>query len=230
MRTLLCVAFAAIVSLSAVPANANALNSWRISCSVDRGAISHTRDVWSFRTSANNCPGGVFHQRAEISTDSVSPSTKGAYLFSAHVAMNSRSNEKYDIFQIHDGRLGCSPPLKVNVLPNGQLKLVSDIKTGPGESCIRGQLSNQTTQGRIRRDGTEQKLEVLVEFDGNGGFKATIWLDGAMQVSGRYDPAKQPGAYRSKKFFFKHGVYSQHMFDYVMTSRGMSVRKVKVRN
>lgn len=216
--------------LIALPATAAPLNQWRISCSVDPGAITHKRDLWTFRTSKNHCPGGIYHQRAEISTDHVAPNIKGAFLFTTHLAMTSRSREKFGVFQIHDGRLGCSPPLKVDVLESGHLRLTSDLKTGPGESCVRGQLSNRTTRGRLRRDGTEQKLDILIEFDGKGGFKATIWLDNVLQVSGKYDPANQPGAYRSKKFYFKHGVYSQHMFGYVMTSRGMSVRKVQVKD
>jgi hypothetical protein len=47
------------------------------------------------------------------------------------------------------------------------------------------------------------------------------------QISGRYDPSKQPVAFKSKKLYLKHGVYSQRVFDYVMTSREMTVRKVK---
>ena len=45
--------------------------------------------------------------------------------------------EKFDIFQIHDGRDGCAPPLKVNIQPNGVLRLYADYKTGPGEQCVK---------------------------------------------------------------------------------------------
>jgi hypothetical protein len=107
------------------------------------------------------------------------------------------------------------------------MSLTSDIKTGPGESCIRGALNNKMSKARLRRDGTEQRLGVLVEFDGNGGFKATLMLDGAAQVSGYYDPSKQPREFQAKRFYFKHGVYSQRMFNYEMSSRGMRVRRVQ---
>lgn len=118
----------------------------------------------------------------------------------------------------------------VYVWPDGRLSLTSDIKTGKGESCIRGALNGKNSRDRILRDGTEQKLSVLVEFDGVGGFKATVSINDKAQISGHYDPSKQPAEFRSKKFYFKHGVYSQHVFDYVMTSRGMKVSRVKLAN
>lgn len=209
-------------------ADATPLNSWKISCGVDQGAITRKGKDWTFRTSSNHCDGGIFKQRAEISTGKVSPSHKGAYLFSATIAMTSATAAKWDVFQIHDARDGCAPPLKLTVLRSGRMELTSDIKTGPGESCIRGFLTQSRSHGRIARDGREQKLEVLVEFDGAGGFLATVWLDGEIQLSGQYQAPSIPGAFRSKYFYFKHGCYSQHSFDYELVSRGMKVKKVRV--
>lgn len=215
--------------VTVAPASATPLNSWRVSCGADPGAITQQGNVRTFRTSTNHCPGGIFVQRAEIQTDSVSPSHKGAYLFESVVAMSTRSTEKFGVFQIHDGRLGCAPPLVVYVEPSGRMSLTSDIKTGPGESCVRGALNAQVSQGRLHRDGREQTLRVLVEFDGQGGFVASLFLDGILQISGQYDSTRQPAAYRAQKFYFKHGVYSQRMFDYAMTSRDMAVRRVRVK-
>lgn len=204
--------------------DATPLNRWKISCGVDRGSITQKGSTRTFKTSKNKCPGGIFKQRAEIYSGNVRPDIKGAYLFSATVSMKTVRDEKYDIFQVHDGRRGCAPPLKVEVLRNGQLKLVSDIKTGPGESCIRGTLTNKISKAKISRDGRDHKLEVLIDFNGKGGFGVIVWIDGKRQVSGQYSP-KENSKFRPKKYYFKHGVYSQHMFDYVFVSKNMRVRR-----
>lgn len=220
----------ALAGMNVSPASATPLNQWNVSCGADKGAITKKGGVWTFRTSTNHCPGGMFSQRAEISTKHVKPTIKGAYLFETHVAMTTGSTQKFDIFQIHDSRHGCAPPLKVDIRADGRIELISDVKTGPGESCIRGKLSNQVSRDRLRRDGTEQNLKILIEFDGKGGFKTTVWLDGVQQISGWYHPSDRSDAWRPEKFYFKHGVYSQHMFDYVLTSRDMKVRKVRLAN
>jgi hypothetical protein len=211
------------------PVEATPLNRWQVSCGADAGSIRKEGKARIFRTSTNHCPGGIFTQRAEIYTDRVAPTTKGAYLFTAHLAMTSPVAEKYDIFQMHDGRRGCAPPLKLTVLKSGRMELTSDLKTGPGESCQRGWLDRGPTPARFRRDGTEQKLEVLVNFDGRGGFAATVWLDGPVQLQGAYKVPEDPKFFRSDFFYFKHGVYSERMFRYEMRSRDMQVRKVRLK-
>lgn len=213
-----------------MPSGAFPLNTWEVSCGADSGAIQKKRDVRTFRTSRNHCKGGIFKQRAEIESEKITPTTKGAYLFETHVAITTSANQQFTIFQVHDGRLGCAPPLSMDVTPNGRLLLKSDIKIGEGERCIRGALNEKLSRGTIRRDGTEQKLAVMVDFDGVGGFAVHVWIDDVAQFSGRYDPSKQPDAFKSKRFYFKHGVYSQRMFDFVMTSRAMNVSKVKAAN
>ena len=87
-------------------------------------------------------------------------------------------------------------------------------------------MSAIVSSGKIRRDGTEQELKILVGFDGKGGFVATVWIDGMVQTSGRYVRPAISGVYRSKYFYFKHGVYSPNSFSYKMVSRGMKVSKV----
>jgi hypothetical protein len=137
------VCVSALVALMLVPvqAYANPLNQWQISCRVDNGAITKRGGVRTFRTGRNHCPGGIFSQRSEIYTDSIPPTRKGAFLFETYVAMSTNATEQFTIFQLHDGRLGCAPPLSIDVKPDGRLLLKSDIKTGEGESCIRGSLS-----------------------------------------------------------------------------------------
>lgn len=212
----------------ASPVQANKLNEWSISCSVDEGAITRKGKVWRFSTSANRCPGGSWKQRAELSTRHEKPNLKGAYLFTSHVAVTSRQPTRFDIFQIHDGRRSCAPPLKVTVLRSGQLELWSDVEFKNG-SCIYGKLTKRPSSGRMRFDGTEHELKILLNFDGKGGFDTTVWLDGKVEATGRYDQPTQANTFHSTKFYFKHGAYSQKMFNYVLTSRGMKVKKVRVK-
>lgn len=216
------------VLAQAVPAQALSLNQWSISCSVDKGAIKRRADVWTFRTSTNKCSNGSWKQRAEIRSQKIAPTHKGAYLFRTTVAMTTRNRGKFDIFQIHDGRSGCAPPLKLTVHGSGQIELVSEINKNGGKRCIRTRLSSRISRGRLKRDGTEQELKVLVEFDGRGGFVVTVWIDGVVQTSGTYKSPTNKGAYKSRYFYFKHGVYSPKIFTYEMTSRGMKVAKVRV--
>lgn len=209
-------------------AAATPLDRWKISCSVDKGAITKKRGIYTFKTSNNRCPGGTFNQRAEINSEKVPPTTRGAYLFKTTVAMMSRSNEQFDIFQIHDGRDGCAPPLKVQVGPNGTIRLQSAVKLGPGENCKPEDRTTGRSDIKLGRNGTQQDLRVLIQFDGKGGFSTHVWLDDRLAVKGNYTPSTIPTAFRSKHFYFKHGVYSKNMFEYQMTSSDMNVRKVKI--
>ena len=118
-------------------------------------------------------------------------------------------------------------PLKFTVLSSGRMVMVSWISRNGGKKCIRQNLSSDVSRRKIKRDGTEHELEVLVRFDGKGGFAVTVWIDGAKQISGRYKKPKMSGAFRSKYFYFKHGVYSPSTFSYKMVSRGMQVSKVR---
>lgn len=224
--------FAAVVAfllgLAGAPAHANPLNQWKISCGVDAGAIKRHRNTWTFTESKNKCVGGVYGQRAEIASKKIPLSHKGSYLFRSTVSMTTNASNRFSLWQVHDSRLGCGPPFQVYVEPSGQLTVGSDIKTGPGESCIRRTLGNGPSKGRILRDGTKHDFQVLVEFDGKGNFDATIWLDGEVQVQGRYEA--QNDKYRSEHFYFKHGVYSQLMFDYELISENLTVTKVRVGN
>lgn len=228
MQSINLAAFAALILVSSVGSGyANPLNRWEVSCGADAGAITRSGRTWTFTESANFCDGGLFAQRAEISTDPISLSHKGAYLFKSTISITTSANNRFSLWQVHDSRLGCAPPFQVYVEANGQLVATSDIKTGPGESCIRGTIG-QPSKKRIRRDGTKHDLQVLIEFDGEGSFKATLWLDGEVQIQGQYKA--QGDQYRSKHFYFKHGIYSREMFDFEMVSENVSVKKVKVSN
>lgn len=224
-------AFSAIIlalSLSiklSEPALASPLNKWSTSCGADSGAIDRDGRTWSFGPSKNYCD-NFFAQRTEISTEPVSPTHAGSYLFTTTVSFRNDEPEEFSIFSIHDAREGCAPPFQLYVKPDGRLWPVSDIKTGPGESCIRGYIGNGLSKGKLNRDGTPQELKILVTFDGIGAFDITVWVDNQVQVQGRY--SGQDGAYRSKKFYFKHGVYAQNKFNFELVSQGMTVKRVRI--
>lgn len=209
------------------PSLATPLNQWSVSCGVDNGAIVKKGKTRIFTTSSNHCGGGMFAQRAEISSKKVSRNHKGAYLFSTTVSMTNARNERFDIFQMHDGRDGCAPPLKVTVMPNGKFKLEADYKTGPGESCIRDVMPQKVSGVRFKRNGQPQKLDVVVRFLGNSRFDVQVSLDGQVAAVGSYEPPEGPGFVPSKFFYFKHGVYSLNMFDYQLVSQDMRVRRIK---
>lgn len=228
MRNLFILAFTLLISFP-ISSEATPLNSWSTSCSVEKGAITKRRGVYTFTTSKNLCSGGTYGQRAEITSKKISPNTKGAYLFETNVAMTSDSNEKFDIFQIHDGRDGCAPPLKVQVGKTGRIRLQSAVKLGPGEQCRPETRTDGSSEIRLLRDGTEYQLRILIQFNGNGEFETTVWLNGEHVVNGYYERPTIPGAFMSENFYFKHGVYSKNMFEYEMTSRKLVVKKVKAR-
>ena len=203
---------------------AASLSSWKISCSVDKGAIKKKGRNWVFKPSSNRCGGSkFFKQRSELRSGNFSANRKGTYKFQSYITMKTSKSEKYDIFQIHDGRSDCSPPLKVTVSSSGKLNLISDFKKGA--KCIRSPLSNKSSSRGIKRNGTEQLLEVLVNFDGQGGFLVSVSIDGSKQISGKYTFREGEGFFKSKFFYFKHGVYSRRIFDYELRSRNMRVRR-----
>lgn len=221
------VALVALIAIGTV-AEATPLNSWKTSCSVDAGSIVKKGKIRTFRTSKNRCPGGTFNQRSEIKSKNIGPNHKGKYVFTALISMTNDRNEKFDIFQMHDGRDGCAPPLKVTVLPNNSIELRADYKTGPGESCVRDVLKHRASNVKFRRGGVQQKLDIVIEFLGQANFTVQVFLDGKLAASGNYVPPSGSGYRASRHFYFKHGVYSKNMFDYVMVSENMKV--VRLRN
>ncbi|MCU9837169.1 hypothetical protein OEZ49_05280 [Ruegeria sp. WL0004] len=213
-------------------ANASPLQTWKVSCGTDPGALVKKGRTYFFKTSSNHCPGGIFNQRSEIATDHMNAGRAGTYLFSTYVAVTSPSTEKFSIFQIHDGRHGCAPPLKINVLPSGQLTFDSEYKIGskPGNDCRKvSSLMGKKSAVRIKRDGTEYKLDVVVDFDGRGGFEVFVAVDDRPQIEGRYSPPEGQGYFKSQKYFFKHGSYSLNVFPYTLVSRDMRVKRVKLK-
>ena len=131
----------------------NNISDCTFSCSPDKGSIIDNYPSYVFKTSKNNknvCKGGIYNQRAEITMEkALSLSTNGRYNFQTIFKIKDNSGsfypEKFDIFQIHDSRDGCAPPLKVNVQSGGQLRLYADYKTDPGEQCVKDVIKSTGT-------------------------------------------------------------------------------------
>ena len=226
-----CVTGAFLLAPASASADLDRLNTWQISCGVDKGSYSKKGRTHTFKTSSNHCPGGTFKQRAEINSNSIPPTTRGTFEFSTTISMATQSKNRFDLFQIADKRFGCAPPLKVGVLEDGRLAFDSAYKIGtaPGDNCRANKLlAGRQSADRLKRDGSPQKLKVIADFDGTGGFRVWVFLNGNAQISGEYRTPDTNQFFQSERFYFKHGVYSKKVFPYVMTSSGMRVRKVKV--
>jgi hypothetical protein len=198
--------------------------SWKIACSVDSGSIESQGSTYVFRTSNNHCPGGIFNQRAEITSPALSVSTRVTHVFSSTISMRSKANEPFILFQIHDGRLGCSPPMSLRWTRLNTLSFDSDYTMGKGmDGCVQNRsLRDARYAGPdLKRDGTKYQLQAAVAFDGKGAFDIDVSIDGNRVLSGTYTPPNDGKFVRSSKFFMKHGVYSQQRFDYEMRSEGI---------
>lgn len=234
IHALCCLLFLSLPLLT--PSDAHAQERWRkvnmgwtISCDVDDGAIKKEKKTYTFSTSHNHCTGGTFNQRAEIYTKEISVSKRATYLFDTTIAFNSSKTNEFYPFQIHDGRNGCAPPLTMGVRPNGTIQLDSDYTQDRGmNGCVHNEaLRRQPHKGpRIRRDGTAQRLQVRLDFDGKGAFDITVYIDQQNVISGRYDPPTEASLVRSNRFYMKHGVYSKNIFPYTMTSTDMKTYKL----
>ncbi len=241
---LLCLAPAADAQ-SATPSR---ITGWKVSCGVDGGALTRTGDAYVFRPSSNRCDGHTawgWDQRTEIFSRDYSPNLRGRYVFESTVSLRSGSRQRFDIFQIHDGRQACAPPLKVAWTEDNGIALRSHYKVaGRGEEhCINNDITTRRHLGAgvLRRDGTAYLLQIILDFDGAGGFTVLVAVDGRRVIEGRYGPDLPAGTYtsvsgirmdtppidRSRKFSFKHGVYAEDRFDFELVSRGM--RMVRIR-
>ena len=203
------------------------ISGWNISCSVDDGSITRKGNNWIFKTSKNRCEGGTFNQRAELSSPSaLKLATKAKYEFQSIFRMESKESsglsnlEEFEIFQVHDGRLGCAPPLSVGFLKTGKVRLLGDYKIGTadGQNCDK-KIMFDVGDTVVKRDGTEYKLNVVLEFNGNSSFKVAVYINDRLEALGKYSPPIEKGYFKSKYYYFKHGVYSQNMFSYELNSK-----------
>ena len=223
--------FAGIVPAVAQDSWRSARMGWEVSCGVDRGSLERQKDRYTFRTSSNRCPGGIFAQRSELSSDHLSVNRPATYLFETTLQMMTASSEPFVVFQIHDGRNGCAPPMSVRWQSNNTLSFDSDYTMNRGmDGCFpNNELRKARYNGpRLSRDGNPHLFRARITFDGLGGFDIAVEVDGVLALSGRYAPPVDTKYMRSQKFYFKHGVYSQRVWRYELVSSGM--RMLQARN
>ena len=92
----------------------------------------------------------------------------------------------------------------------------ADYKTGDGESCVRNAIYNTGTTP-ILRNGIAYTLRILTDFDGAGSFDMSIYLNDLLEIQDTDTPPTT--GFKSRYFYFKHGVYSQNIFDYELKSK-----------
>jgi hypothetical protein len=206
----------------------NQITDWVISCTVDKGSIVDNYPNYIFKTSKNKCSGDkTYKQRAEIVSKKALPlSSKVAYDFQSDFTFEGDTDQKFDIFQMHDGRDSCAPPLKVEVQKGGEIRLIGDYrlkydyKEGDKEQCERDIIKSKVINDiKIKKNGKKNKLNVILILNGNSNFDVGVFINNKFVISGRYSPPKGKEYYKSKYFYFKHGNYSRYNFDYTIKSK-----------
>jgi hypothetical protein len=201
---------------------------WKISCGVDRGSIvRQSGTTYVFKTSSNKCSSrGTYSQRAELSGLYFSARNKVSYQFSSTVQIETKSREQFTIFQVHDGRGSCAPPLKLHWTRHDTLVFYSAYSLDKGaHDCVENAslVKQRYTGPRLKRDGTAYELKVVMDFDGIGGFHTTVFVNGRKSLSGTYTPPTDKRFFRSDKFWLKHGNYSKNAWPYTLTSTDIKV-------
>lgn len=199
---------------------------WQTSCGVDRGSQEHANDTYTFRTSANHCEGGIFHQRSELNSRDISIARKVTYIVETRIAFDGAEGQDFIIFSVHDGRHGCSPPVSLRWTAANRLRFDSDYTRGQGMAgCVENNVlrSAKYSGPPLRRDGTPYDLRLELAFSGGGEFGIMVSINGQRAIAGHYAPPSDAGFVVSRRFYLKHGVYSQNEFPYEMTSRGLRV-------
>lgn len=181
---------------------------WETSCGADRGAIEREGDTYVFRNSTNYC-GELPPQRTEINTSEIPVTEPVTYLIETTVSFQGGSQDAFNMFQVHDGRRGCAPPLSIRWNDDNSIWFSSDYTRDQGEAgCVdnRALMDARYYGPTLLRDGTRYKLQVLLAFDGSGSFDVTVYVDGTSAITGRYQPLTDPSFVTWDNFYLKHGV------------------------
>ena len=228
---------------------------WKIDCGVDEGEISKEGNIWTFKAGKNQCTGEKWYSgeelkihdanmakiRTEIKTvKEFSPRINTTFKFESMIKINSTDQEPIKIFQIHDRRADCAPPLMIVLNEDNKLNWWSDyaIKNKNSEFPNCEEVIFNEGKTTIYRNGKEFKLTLNINFDGKGNFETMVFLDDKLEISGRYEIPKdgmkkrcknengktvckneKVNYLRSKKFIFKHGIYSRNPTDTIMESQ-----------
>lgn len=188
---------------------------WRISCGVDAGGIEADGEAWIFAPSSNHCRGGSYAQRSELRSDDL-PADQPLHLtIESDVALTAESGQPFDLFQVHDGLGGCTPPLKLRWLEDGRLSLDGGARRRDGACELDRTLRAQpSTCPLLARDGRRTRIALDLAFDGRGGFDVQVRVEGTPCLTGRHE-APDPAIFEpSPRFFIKHGVYAREAFEF----------------
>jgi len=213
--------------------------TWQISCR--SAAVERLDNGFKFSTHPNTCTKngkitGTFLQRSEINTGPISRSTTADYVFKSTLQFFSDDPMPVKIFQIHDGTVpGCPPPLSVEITET-EILLVTKYKYDLGNNRVacsgKESFHDRAKFGSFPkidfpRDGTPHEFRAEVDFKGNQHFYIDIYLDEKLVIGGLYAPPIENKHWiPSKSFFFKHGVYSEKMFDYEFISTNVELKRV----
>ena len=206
---------------------------WEPTCAgFGSGMLEWSRKLTTFRASQKHCSNASSRQHNRLRTAPFPASRAVTYMFESNISFQSTSRQSFVLFQVHAGRAtgDCAPPMSLRWQGNNTFSFDSDYNSrAETDRCVENrQMRNARYSGpRLRRDGTEYKLQVRLDFDGKGGFRARVLVDGAAVLEGTFGrPANLPFAV-PREFRFNHGVFSNRVWPFEMQSRNMRVLRLK---
>ena len=195
----------------------------------NKEAVLDKYPTYIFRPVKNTC-GTSSTLRSQIkSRKAISTKITSSYNFQSIFSISDKSfyKERFDFFSIEDGREKCAPPFVLSIESNGNMNIRGDYKIGRGEQCKRNILNKKRlNSSEIKRDGTQYKLNIIIQFNGDGSFSALVYLDNKLQFEANYTQPNENNYFMSKYFAFRHGVRSNNIFEYVLESK-ISMKLVK---
>lgn len=183
-----------------------ALNRWSAAC----GAVERQRDGWSFGPGGGApCNGGT---GAQLQSGRIASDREGAYLLRTTLSVAAPRAGAFTLFSVAAADAACATPLALEVAGGGALRATT--RSGPGCRPV-----DIDTGARLRLDGAQQRLDILIVFDGQGGVDAVIRLDGARI-------ARAGAASDGTAFALRFGMAQAKAFDFAMTTTGPTVRSM----
>ena len=207
------------------------ITDWTMQCSTkaNKEAVLDNYPTYIFRPVKNTCRTNSAARSQIKSRKAISTSVTSSYNFQSIFSITDKSiyKERFDFFSIQDGRETCAPPFVLSIESNGILNIRGDYKVGKDKQCIRNVLNKKSFSSlEIKRDGTKYKLNIIIQFNGDGSFSTLVYLDDKRQFEANYTQPTENNYFVSKYFAFRHGVRSNNIFDYVLESK-ISMKLVK---
>lgn len=168
---------------------------WTISCGVDEGAIIKEGTTITFQRSQNYCDGQS--KSTTIRSETISPTFKNDInqrcVFESYISLETKSDEKLSLFQIHDSRMNCAPLLTLLWMPNNRLAFESEYfiqGESPNDStCITNDIETFYKPHKLNRNGDGYQLKVKIDFEKESAFSVSIFIDGNVILKGQYEKA-----------------------------------------